>query len=172
MTLMEFLRVERQNLVHDWCEAVLKSYPQEAVGFLKGQSDRFANPVGHAIEQHTGALFDQVVGAFDQETVIRALDGIMRIRAVQEFTAAEAVAFLFALKKIVRQSVQKSPESETLLTQIPQLESRVDTLALMGFDVYMRCREKVYQIRVNDLTRKNFKLLERVAPKGRPAEEV
>ena len=47
-----------------------------------------------------------------------------------------------------------------------KFESRIDKLAFLAFDIYMKCREKVYEIRVNEIKseRENaIKLLERAS---------
>ena len=50
-----------------------------------------------------------------------------------------------------------------LQDQVLLLDSRIDALALRAFDVYMGCREQVYELRVNEVKRmreRAFRLLE------------
>jgi hypothetical protein len=45
-----------------------------------------------------------------------------------------------------------------------KLESRIDELALLAFEIYMQCREKIYECRVNEVKGQReiaMKLLER-----------
>ena len=46
--------------------------------------------------------------------------------------------------------------------QLSDFESRVDGLALSVFDEYMRCREKICDIRVNEAQMRSAKLVEQV----------
>jgi hypothetical protein len=40
-------------------------------------------------------------------------------------------------------------------------DSRVDALALKTFDLYMNCREKVYELKTNELKRNTSRLMQR-----------
>ena len=41
------------------------------------------------------------------------------------------------------------------------MESRIDDLALLAFDIYMKCREKLYDIRANEAKNQVSRLLQR-----------
>jgi hypothetical protein len=77
-----------------------------------------------------------------------AIDGIVRIRAVQEFTPSAAVGFVYTLRGILREELADAaldPAGHAAL------ERGVDRLALVAFDVYMQCREKIFEIRVREI---------------------
>ena len=42
------------------------------------------------------------------------------------------------------------------------LEERIDTMVLIAFDLYMNCREKIYEIRAMEARNATHKLLERM----------
>ena len=48
------------------------------------------------------------------------------------------------------------------MKELLALESRLDDAALMGFDVYMGCREKVYEIRACEAQNRVSGLLRRM----------
>jgi hypothetical protein len=96
-------------------------------------------------------LLDAVLGDAELATASSALEELMRIRAVQEFSASEAVSFIFALKPLLR---DRSGRND-------RIEDRIDELALMAFDAYMRCREKLLALGVNESRRRTY-LLERM----------
>ncbi len=63
--------------------------------------------------------------------VVRRLDDIVRIRAVQQFSASDALGFIFLLKKSLRESIpEKMMKDQHLVGELLKLESRVDSLAL------------------------------------------
>ncbi|MCX6635381.1 MAG: RsbRD N-terminal domain-containing protein, partial [Acidobacteria bacterium] len=103
-----------------------------------------------------GVLVDEIVGEMDQARITAALDAIMRIRAVEDHTASQAVAFLFLLKEVLR---EKSPAAD-----LAAFENRIDRMALLAFDLYMKCREKIYEIKAEEAKRRVY-LLERVSLK-------
>ena len=90
------------------------------------------------------------------------LDAIVRIRAVQEFSASQAVSFIFLLKQAVREALAPELAGSALTDAILAFESRIDAVAGRCFDLYMGAREK-YQIRANEIRRQTHFLLERVA---------
>jgi len=46
------------------------------------------------------------------------------------------------------------------------LEARIDEMALLAFDVFMRCREQLYEIKVNE-ARRSVSVLDRVQERKR-----
>jgi hypothetical protein len=49
------------------------------------------------------------------------------------------------------------------------LEDRIDEMALLAFDVFMRCREQLYEVRANE-ARRRLSILERAHEKRRLAD--
>ncbi|MDP3001478.1 MAG: RsbRD N-terminal domain-containing protein [Bryobacterales bacterium] len=153
---MRALAGERSAVVREWFERTLQSYPEQTSGFLRGEKDPFRNPVGHTLRDGLGVLFDELAGEMDQARITAALDAIVRIRAVQDHTASQAVAFLFLLKEVLR---DKSPAAD-----LAMLEKRIDRMALLAFDLYMKCREKIYEIKAEEAKRRVY-VLERAGLK-------
>jgi hypothetical protein len=122
---------EREAVLAEWLKRTLSDYPAATSRFLAREKDPFRNPVGQAFRDALPLLLDAVLDGKPGPRVDAALDDVMRIRAVQEFTASQAVAFLFLLKPIVRD---------------PAANERIDVLALRAFDLYMQCREKIWEI--------------------------
>ena len=93
------------------------------------------------------------------------MDKILRIRAVQDITAAEAVGFVFFLKKAVRETLAKEIRQQQLAEELAEFETRVDSMALVAFDVFMRCREQLYEMKANEIRNRTGRMLERVCRK-------
>jgi hypothetical protein len=111
--------------------------------------------VGQTIKDGIPLLVDELFGDMNSDRVKQALEGIVRIRAVQAFSTKQAVGFVFLLKKILHQ--QLSADWTLLL----KLDSRVDEMALAAFDLYVQCRKQTYDIQVSEAKRK-VALLERI----------
>jgi hypothetical protein len=147
---------QRRTVVQQWLARTLRTYPEESSRFFGETGDPFRNPVGRVLREGLPVLFEELAGAFDRERAALALDEILRIRAVQDFTPSQAVGFLFLLKSILREELgggSRSPEA---------LDRRIDELALMAFDLYVHCREKTFEIRVNEARRRVY-VMERAA---------
>jgi hypothetical protein len=128
-------------IVERWVERTIESYPAEMLSFLSSKQDPFRNPVGHTLRENLATLVHELLGAMDKEAIAPALDALIRLRAVQNFTPGEAVRFVFELRTAVREASGAVPES---------LQSRIDELALMAFDRYMSCREQIFELRARE----------------------
>jgi hypothetical protein len=71
------------------------------------------------------------------------------------------VAFIYLLKKAVRESLWEEVAQKGLLAELLELESRIDVLALISLDIYSKCREKLYQLRINQINTQYSRLLKR-----------
>ena len=152
MTLRETLEGKKEQIVAKWLDVALSLYARDASAAFARQKDRFANPVGHSLRQGTSAIFEALLDGSDAEKIRQHLVEIVRIRAVQQFAASAALDFIFRLKDIIREEVPEVLAGETS-TEYAKFERSVDEVALMAFDVYVECREKVFEIRSNELRR-------------------
>jgi hypothetical protein len=163
MKLEEFLSEKREAILKRWFNAVVETYPADTSNFLKAQKNPFANPVGNAISEGLDGVFGALLGdgeELDSKGVSPFLDSIIRVRAVQGFTASQAVSFVFSLGEVIIGELEDSGY-EPSLKEISALLSRIDRLALLSFDIYMGCREKLYEAKSNEVRNRTFRLLQR-----------
>ena len=163
MPLSSALARHRGAVVKKWFERLLQTYPESATSFLGLEQDPFRNPVGHTLHAGLSALLDGLIEHREVASLTPVLDGIVRIRAVQDFTAGQAVAFPFLLKQIVR--AEFAADLQRHSDELAALEARIDELALLAFDLFMKCREQVYAIKLNE-TRRHAFVVERAHRKG------
>ena len=164
-TFLELLAARKRTIIEDWLARTLRTYPEHTSGFLSREKDPFRNPVGHSLKEAFPALVDQLIMGPDASTVSRLLDPVVRIRAVQDFSAGQAVAFIFLLKQAVREALKDDictrPDREGLAA----IEVRIDEMALVAFDLFMRCREQIHEIKAGEAKRK-LAVLERMQGNG------
>jgi len=154
------LQNNREAILNRWFAAIVGSYPANTTKFLCNQKDRFSNPVGHVLREATAAIVDGLIADAGSEALAQALDEIIRIRSVQDYTASQAVSFVFLLKQAGHDTAAETggkPDADNLA----EFDARIDELALMAFDVYMRCREQMHEIRSNEMRKRTHLLLER-----------
>jgi hypothetical protein len=144
-----------------WINATLETYPADSQRFLKNQRDRFANPVGYTLSKEIRSLFDHLLKSSAMEEVAPVLERMIRIRAIQDFSPSRATNFIFLLKRIIREELEQEVREEDLYNALRELETRIDELALLAFDIYMKCREKLYEIRANQAKNQVSGLLRR-----------
>jgi hypothetical protein len=162
MNLDNFLSHQRNTIIKKWFDCVVGTYAPETSGLLKKESNQFANPVGHTILHGIEAIFDEFLRGMDREKLTPHLDRIIRIRAVQDFSPAQAISFIFSLKQIVRDELKNHvPENPIPSSEIAAFESKVDQLGLLAFNIYTQCRERLYEVRLNEFKMRTFRLLQR-----------
>lgn len=161
MRLNSLLSDKKASILGKWFDVIIESYPPATSNFLKTQSNRFANPIGSTISKGIEDIFDEVLRGLNKEKTSQFLDNMVRIRAVQDFTPSQAISFIFPLKRIIREELRVEIAEKQLSDEILSLESTIDSLALSAFDIYMKCREKIYEIKANEVKRMTSRLLQR-----------
>lgn len=141
------LSQQKQSIQEQWLSLTLHTYHGQTVEFLLREKDEFRNPIGNALRNGVPILLDELFGQMTAAKYAPALEDIIRMRAVQDFTPSQAVGFVFLLKQILRSELKGSVEEHTAI------EDRIDQMALVGFDLFMKCREKIYELRVDEARR-------------------
>lgn len=158
MKILEIVRQNKSEYINKWFQAVIKTYPSETAKFLFENKDTFANPVGSNIFKGIEGLFNELIReTMNKESILTYLDPIIRIRAVQDFTPLQTVAIIFALKPILREMLEKKCTDLALCNELFELSLRIDTIGMMGFDIYVQCKEKLYAIRANQGLNRAYK---------------
>jgi hypothetical protein len=154
MTLGKLLHQSKDAIIVRWLEEALATYPGESAAAFRRQKDPFANPVGHSLRVGTRGIFEALLDGENAERIRRHLHEIIRIRAVQQFSASEAVGFVFQLKGAVRAELSEAVKDPENLSELTELDARIDRMALLAFDAFVQFREQVYELRVNESKRR------------------
>lgn len=161
MGLYEFLEEKRSNILKQWFHLIADTYPPQTAEMLKKETNQFTNPVGYSLRQGTEGLYGELLRGVEPETTTAFLDKIIRIRAIQDFSPAQGVGFVFLLKRIIREETRKGDWKDRIsMEDLLELESHIDNMALLAFNVYVQCREKLYEVRVNEVKNRTFRLLQ------------
>lgn len=161
MNLKHYLIEKKPAILKKWFDAIAETYPKDTAGFLKKQKAQFTNPVGYTMADGTEKLFDVLLQGMIPDTVSSFLDSMIRIRAIQDFAPSEALAFILQLKKVVRQELGNDIVLQPGMNEeLAAFDSAVNDLALFSFDIYMKCREKIYELKANEARSMTFRLLQ------------
>ena len=165
LKLVDYLILEQKAVLDQWFDLIMGTYAENTAVLWKKRDDPFANPVRHKFEAGMRGI---VVGLAacgatppDEATFAPLLDEIVRVRAVQDFTPSQAVAFIFLLKKAVRETLWAKVTEDDLFVELLALESAIDVLAQLAFDIYCQCREKIAGLRVDQIKKQYDRLLKR-----------
>ncbi len=149
MDLAEAFRNYREKIVNQWVDYTLSTY--QSSGFFLKEKDKFANPIGVSVRDALDKLFVLMSKGADPEEFKGPVDTIIRLRAVQEFTPAQAVAPLNAVKHITREILAGDKERSVFIKDLYDFEFAVDLAVLAAFDIYMESRERLYMVRMAEV---------------------
>jgi len=105
MGLKNLLIKKKAVILKRWCDMILETYPPDAAEFFKQEGNRFANPVGYTLLREIEPFYRELLEELDAEKISPFLDRIIRIRAIQDFSPSEIVAFVYFLKKVIREEL-------------------------------------------------------------------
>jgi len=159
--LATLLSAKSPTILEKWLDILLGSYASETVLFLKKGKDPFANPVAHQLTRGLKDTLAVLVENQETEAAAAALDEVIRVLALQELPPSQALAFIFVLKQVVREELAPELKDPSLAPELVELESRIDGLTLLGFDGYMRRRERLYEMKLNEMRSRISGLLRR-----------
>ena len=154
--LLNLLEQKKGKVVEEWIERIHHTYPEETASFLEEEKNEFANPIGASIQQSVWPLYDEIISGHDSDNLYKCLDYLIRVRAVQDFTPTAAVSVVSFLKDIMREELLETIEKQGLFREYLALETRIDNAIMAAFDIFMKCRERVWEIRHNDITQRPF----------------
>jgi len=160
---MDFLgavKEKRVEVAAAWGDLTLGTYPAASATLFLNEKDPFRNPVGATVRRSVTTLLDGLLGEASAEDVDRALDCVVRLRAVQDFTPAQAAGFVFLLKTALARTLGNEPASASS-AQAGAFGARIDALALSAFDIFTACRQRIFELRANEAKARVHSLLRR-----------
>ncbi len=163
MDIQHFLGKKRPEIKKAWLNNIVHNYQAEAARFMLKEKDPFSNPIGAATLESADAILDELMkDTIDPDLVLKAVDPVVRVRAVQHFTPSQATSFVLQLKGIVRVLFKKEIETgDITLSDLFAFENRVDNVCLIAFDGFMACREQIYKFRADYVKSRTVNLLEK-----------
>jgi hypothetical protein len=139
----------QKAILERWLHLILETYPADTSALFKKEKDQFINPVGSTISREIETLFEELLQDMNSDRLSASLSAILKIRSVQDFSPSRAVGFVFLLKKAIQDVLGIRIDEKQILEEWLKFQSKIDKLALQAFDIYMDCREKICEVRVN-----------------------
>jgi hypothetical protein len=152
MPLKELLTAQQADILARWRQMLFDSYPAQTAVFLANEKDSFSNPVGYRLTQGLKGLWEALLEGTDRKRVEASLDDILAIKAVQDFAPSQGLAFLFMLKQVIREAL--GDQRAGVAGELEEFEDVIDGVALLGFDIYSRRRERLCEIRVEEVKKR------------------
>jgi hypothetical protein len=163
--LDDLLLQNRKPILERWLHLILETYPSDTSALLKKEKDPFLNPVRSTIAREIETLFEELLHGMNADRLSASLSAILKIRSVQDFPPSGAAGIVLLLKKAVEEILGGEVQRESAIEEWLKFYAKADELALRAFDIYMDCREKICEIKVNKAMAEKetaFRMLERV----------
>ncbi len=162
MRLEDRITKSKKQITNDWFAILAGTYPPDTTRFLKSNQDTFTNPVGGTARTTLAAVLDALIEDTDPDHLSQHLEPLIRIRAVQTmFTPSQATAFILDLKKVIRRALKSDLQDKSMQMQMLKFEERIDRLLLIAFDIFERCREKIYSMKATEEQSKIYRAFAR-----------
>lgn len=162
MKIDTVLRQKKASILHRWFTLTMDGYPPGGGAFFGKETNSFANPVGSTLLGGMKILLTSLLDGTDCGKLSETLESMVKIRAVQDFSPSQALAFIFLLKKAVRRELDDEIQNALISPgELLAFESRIDDMGLLSFNIYMKCREKIYELRTNQVKNMMFTLFKR-----------
>jgi hypothetical protein len=177
MGLDKLLEQREAAIVALWVDHIVNTYAPDSAHFFKNQKDQFANPVGVTFSESLAEVYTALRTGADREVLATHLDPVLRIRAIQSFSPSEALAFIIDLKPILRTQLKDALKDKGIQKSLARFEEKIDALILIAFDVYSKCREKIFELKVSTERDKLYKAFARAGliaeiKEGEPANDA
>ncbi|MDR2820546.1 MAG: RsbRD N-terminal domain-containing protein [Desulfovibrio sp.] len=149
----------KDAVLRKWTEAVYALYPLETRGFVRTSSDPFGNPAGDMTRQAAEVVYDAITGEdMVIDAVKTALDRFVKLRAVQQGSHGQSLGVFFLMKPILRELLLPQMAENGKLGAYLTVESRLDSLTLLAFDMYVAARETLAESRITEIRNQHAQL--------------
>ncbi len=142
----QILQQNKEAILTEWFKRAVGQYKPDTARFLAKEQDPFANPMGGVLQSGFKAIIDDMIAEKPLDEFTPHLESILKVKAVQEFSPADSVSFLFILKQILQEHYQ-----ETSLKEWFELDHILDDLINSSFNIYTQNREKIFEIRLQQI---------------------
>ena len=152
MNPLSIFRENKQDIVNQWVDKVFSSYPLETTGFLRTRHDPFANPVGNMTREAGNIVYDAIAGEqITPAAVKKSIERFVKFRAAQNDSHIVAMGVFYLLKPILRESLLDQFVAAGQIVEYLEAESRLDSLVLIGFDIYVSARDTIAESRIREI---------------------
>ena len=175
LTIQDLLKENKAAILERWFHLILETYPANTAAMMRKDKNQFTNPVSSTLSREIDVLFKNLCEGSQDEKCQSSLDSILKIRSVQDFSPSKAVGFIFLLKRAIGETLKNDICKESVMDEWLKFQSRIDDLALQAFDIYMDCREKICEIRINQAKTERemaFRMMERMTTSKEKKQKV
>lgn len=156
MDLNQQIMGKRKKILRLWYQEVLECFPKQSRVLIASNADRFSNPIGFTLGEGIEEIFSFLVGEKSLPEIDSALGRLIKLKAIQEVRDTNQLAFLFSLKRIVRENCGAYSKGFSEIRELLEIESRLDQIVQKAYEIYVQSREKILELQVNEIKNKTY----------------
>ena len=159
----EFIRMHREVLLKEWLSQSLEMYPKQSRSLMLNNRDPFSNPISSALAHGLEQLLGELCGD-EKACPEKALTELGRLLGVQEMPPSKCLGFIFGLKPLlIKMATSEGRKGGFKTEELKEFELWIEQRTLGLFDQYMEHRERIYQLKGDEMKQKNYMLLRRAS---------
>lgn len=150
----------KSNILDEWYKCMVSSlYNSDETNYIMNEKDSFINPSGFILRAALTDIFEYLFEEKELDKIDVSLEKFTKLLALKGNDAEQILAPLFLLKSKIITIIESLYSSDKGYNEISKTLSRFDSIILRVFNFYLKAREKIYEIRVNEVKRLTFSLL-------------
>jgi len=154
-----FIRDHRETVLFQWKKESMEMFPEQSRNVMQVKTDPFSNPIPHAL----GKGIEMLVGDLcedEENNLEKGLANLGRLLGVQDMPPSQSLSFFFKLRPLVyKLASRKRSKSIFPDDELHELQLWVEQKMLRLFDQFMIHREKIYQMKGDEIKQRNYMLL-------------
>ncbi len=149
----KFLQEHKRAILEAWFQSLINIYPAERRDFLRRKEETFTNAIGSSIYEALAKLLGEIIEDKNLGRIEDSLRELIHLRAVEDFSPGQAISFLPTLRQIIKEELRSANLINAYQKEYDHLVNLIDELTMRAFDIYMGCREKIFNLKVKELKR-------------------
>jgi len=150
-TAMRYIASHRDEILMALMEGLYEPYSPEAATSFRRKVDPFENPIGSTFGRSASIIADGMAAGMPPRAFRQTFDDMIRIRAVQGISPSEVMSFLFAVRKALAAGTAGSGDDSLQASDIAEINEWIDCAIALCMDIYMECRENIFNLKVMEL---------------------
>ncbi|MCS7149309.1 MAG: RsbRD N-terminal domain-containing protein [Caldimicrobium sp.] len=160
LVLGEFFQDHKDDIFQRWIDLYWSKYG-ESKTYLKKGADPFQNPFAFHVEECFKGILDFLSEELNFSFIDPYLEKLAQLRATQEGSLSLALSFLIDLKALIREHWGEEIVQRYGINAILEFEDLLSALLLRVGDYYLKYRERIYDLKIEEWKRNHYLLLKR-----------
>ncbi len=154
MSLKEILTEKEPEILDRWLERALEVYPADSRNFFRESRDPFSNPIGSTLREGMKEMYNQVIDPENERPRRPSLEGIVRIRALEESSPPRAVSFIPLLKEIIVEIIAEELKGQFSSPEWIAMSEEIGRFTIEALEIHAECRERIDWLKMKERKRR------------------